>query len=206
MGSERLPGKTLMSMGQGSLLQLLLRRVKRARSLSSLVVATTEDVRDDPIAHLAACEGIESFRGSESDVLGRFAAVCEAEGADVIVRLTGDNPWLDPCLIDCLVARFLGATRPLDYLSNTLDRSFPRGFDVEVISRSALERAHLEAHRSDEREHVTLHLYRHPERFAIESYGMRFTVDTAEDLKAMQLLAEAVAEEAMEKIVANKKS
>src|SRR4051794_38484541 len=104
MGSTRLPGKTLAEVAGRPLLATMLDRVAGARSVDAIWVATTEAERDDPIAAVAQGAGAQVFRGSEDDVLGRYARAAQAAAADVVVRLTSDCPLLDPAVIDRVVA------------------------------------------------------------------------------------------------------
>jgi spore coat polysaccharide biosynthesis protein SpsF (cytidylyltransferase family)/ribosomal protein S18 acetylase RimI-like enzyme len=152
-----------------------------------VVVATTTDPRDDPVAELASTLGIPCVRGSEADVLDRYRQVLDVFPADTVVRLTGDCPLTDPAL----VAEALKAheTTGAAYVSNTLIRTYPDGLDVEVIDADALVRAADESRDAVEREHVTPYVYRRPERFSLRAVRTdellgdeRWTVDTAADL------------------------
>jgi spore coat polysaccharide biosynthesis protein SpsF len=128
------------------------------------VVATTVDALDDPIVELAGSRGWAVERGSEADVLDRDVQAARAHDADVVVRIASDCPLIDPSIIDQTIERFRSAHA--DYASNSLEpRTYPRGLDVEVISRDALERSWLEDDNSGWSEHVSPFLYRHPERF-----------------------------------------
>ncbi len=188
MGSTRLPGKVLAEIGGRPLLLWQLLRLQRALSLDSLIVATTDRVEDDPVAALW-----ESIRGSSADVLSRFV---QADG-DIIVRLTGDSPLLDPELVDQVVGYFTDHYPRYDYVSTGLDRSFPRGMDVEVMTAEALRRSDAEATDAYDREHVTSYIYRHPEKFSLGDFNYRLTVDTTEDFSQMQALIEELGEGAL---------
>lgn len=193
VGSTRLPGKVLRDLGGATVLARVVRRVRRARRLDAVVVATTERSADDPL--VAECEGlgVDVFRGSEDDVLARFCGAARAAGAEVVVRITADCPLIDPGVIDQVVAAFVAAAP--DYASNTLVRTFPRGLDVEVMTRASLERAAREATEAYQRVHVTPYLYQHPELFRllpvtgeVDASHLRWTVDTAEDLALVRAL------------------
>jgi spore coat polysaccharide biosynthesis protein SpsF len=190
MGSSRLPGKVLRPIRGIPLLQYQLTRLRHARELDDLCVATTQRQQDDPIETLCRGLGVGVFRGSEEDVLQRYVQAAESTSADAVVRLTGDCPLLDPLLLDAVVRAFRAASPPYDYYSNTLDRGFPPGMDVEVIDRKALERADREATDPAEREHVTLHLYRRPSDYRLGSYDYRLTVDTLEDFERVKKIIE----------------
>ncbi len=196
MGSTRLPGKVLKPVLGRPLLAYHLDRLKRSNLLAQIVVATTE--RDEDGAIVALCGELEVpvFRGPEQDVLARYAGCAAAFDADVVVRVTSDCPLIEPALVDEAVSVFLEAEEPLDWLG--LDRAcYPRGLDVEVVSRAALERAAAEATDPAEREHVTLHIYRRPDQFACRTHGdgiarpnYRWCVDEAADLDLITRLIE----------------
>lgn len=187
-GSTRLPGKVLKEVAGESLLGHHLRRVTQAKTLSHIVVATTTEAGDDPLIPIAEQHGCQIYRGSESDVLSRY---WDGSGdADVIVRLCSDCPLIDPVVIDHVVTYFLNGE--YDYVSNTFDRGFPRGMDVEVISRKALQTAYSEATAPDEREHVTLFFHRNSDRFRMGKYDYRLTVDTEDDFELISYLIETL--------------
>jgi spore coat polysaccharide biosynthesis protein SpsF len=190
MGSTRLPGKVLRTLGDTTVLGHVLRRLQACASLTRIVVATTRDAVDDAVCREAAAHRILVTRGSEADVLGRFAQAFDEHGGDVGVRVTSDCPLVDPELVDRGVRRFIAGDPPPDYLSNSLRRTYPRGYDFEVFAVGALRAAAREAATESEREHVTPFLYRHPDRFRLESFERsdprataewRLTLDTPED-------------------------
>lgn len=194
MGSMRLPGKVLREVAGEPLLGHQLSRVKRAKTLDHVVVATTRTGGDDAIASFCAERGVPVFRGSDHDVLSRYAGAASSCGADVVVRLTADCPLIDPDVIDSVVHAFLAADPPVDFASNTLaPYTFPEGMDTEVMSRQALERADREASDPGEREHVTFHIWMNPAKFRILKVdhpenlsSVRLTVDYAEDLDVIE--------------------
>jgi spore coat polysaccharide biosynthesis protein SpsF len=164
-------------------------RLRRARSLDRIVVATSTDPSDDILAAMLALHDVPVHRGPLDDVLARYEGALDAFGpAEVLVRLTADCPLADPAAIDAVVG-FL-VERGLDYASNTpAHRTYPKGLDVEAMKASALRRAAREALDPYEREHVTPYLYRHPEIFAqdfisqaAEEGELRWTVDRPDDL------------------------
>jgi len=190
VGSTRLPGKVLLDLAGKTVLERVVERVSRFTLVDEVVVATSELRADDPVAAECARIGVETFRGSESDVLDRFVGAADATGADVCVRLTADCPLLDPGVSDSIISVFHEADGVADYASNKIPQSFPRGLDTEVFSREALGRTAREARETYERVHVTAYMYRHPERFSLISVtsdvdraDWRWTVDTAEDLE-----------------------
>lgn len=197
MGSTRLPGKILKEVLQKPLLSYEIERLKQVKNAQEVIIATTTNQLDQAVIDLCQKEGMGVFRGSEEDVLGRYYEAAVLTKADVIVRITADCPLIDPRIIDKAIALFLDTKSDYDYLSNAQERTYPRGMDVEVFSRKALEKAYDEAHLPEEREHVTLYLYRHPEKFHIGSFkrnldasSYRLTVDTAEDFALIKIVLE----------------
>lgn len=191
MGASRLPEKPLKKSLGKTLLSYLLERLKRSKEASSLIVATTQSPKDLAIEKAALKEGVLVYRGSEEDVLSRYLEAAKLVGADVICRITADCPFIDPKLLDEMILLFKNSPQ-VDYLSNTLKRTFPRGMDIEIFTTKALEKAAKAANR-DEKEHVTLYLYRHPEQFQLRDFcysednsHFRWTVDTVDDLKAIR--------------------
>ncbi len=190
MGSTRLPGKMLLPIHDGrGALELMLERVRRARALTRVVVATTTLAEDDPLQGLCQRLGVDCFRGDPADVLDRYYRCAVAfDARDTLVRLTGDCPLHDPEVIDRVVAFFAGGN--YDYAANTHPPTFPDGLDTEVFRFSALEQAWRDATLGSEREHVTYHLYTHPDRFRIGNLSqgedlsaLRWTLDEARDLE-----------------------
>jgi spore coat polysaccharide biosynthesis protein SpsF len=192
MGSRRLPGKVLADILGRPMLERVLTRVRRARLPHQVVVATTTEADDKPIAELCERLSVPCARGSVEDVLDRFHQAALQSRADVIVRITGDCPLIDPGLLDDTIRAFQEAVPPVDFACNRLpwERTYPIGTDTEVCSRAALEAAWLEAAEPHQREHVMPFLYENQDRFRIlhvrsedPTLGrMRWTVDEAEDL------------------------
>ena len=195
MSSSRLPGKVLAPIRGRPMLVRQLERIARARTVDRLLVATSADPRDDAVEQAAASIGVESFRGSLEDVLDRFVGAARACEATHVVRLTADCPLADPRVIDAVVELHLAQRN--DYTSNVLQLTFPDCLDVEVATAAALERAWSDAHEPYEREHVTPHLYRRPERFRLgcltrarDLSRLRLTVDHEADLAVVRELYE----------------
>jgi spore coat polysaccharide biosynthesis protein SpsF len=189
MGSTRLPGKVLADVHGRPMLQWLLDRVKAVPDIDEIVVATTRDPGDDRLAAwLSGVPGVACFRGDADDVLDRYFQASRGRGADVVVRLTGDDPLKDPGL----VSRTIQALREhpeVDYVSTFIKPTFPEGLDVEAMRIEALERAHAEARLPSEREHVTPYLWKNPDLFKLLSIeqdrdqsAWRWTVDKPADL------------------------
>lgn len=146
MRSTRLPGKVLRPLQGIPMVQRLLERLSSLGKTVPVILATTKHSTDSILAALAHRRGVRVFRGSEEDVLDRFASAIAGVPADAIVRLTADCPLIDPTMVDRALDLFYHLK--VDYLSNTLHRTYPRGFDIEIISRTALECADREAKRS----------------------------------------------------------
>jgi spore coat polysaccharide biosynthesis protein SpsF (cytidylyltransferase family) len=196
MGSRRLPGKVLASLAGTPVLAHVIARVRQATTVDDVVVATSVAAGDDPIAAWCLAHDVPCVRGSESDVLSRYALAAAERGADVIVRVTADCPLLSPAVVDAVVRARADATA--DYASNTLARGFPHGLDVECMTRAALDTAAAAATVPDEREHVTPYLYNRPDQFTLASVGspddwswVRWTLDTPDDLRLLDAVLAA---------------
>jgi spore coat polysaccharide biosynthesis protein SpsF len=199
MTSSRLPGKVLLDAAGQPLLAHMIERLRRARTLDAIVIATTEEAASDPIVALAEDLSVGCFRGSEEDVLGRVLGAARAHGAELIVETTGDCPLIDPGVVDLIVGRFRDGG--VDYCSNTLERTYPRGMDVQAFPFAVLEEVDRLTDDPADREHVSLYIYEHPERYrlvGIEARGrrrrpdLRLTLDTAVDLAVIRAVYEAL--------------
>lgn len=186
--STRLPNKVLASLHGQPMLARQIERLHRAKKLDKLVVATSCDASDDPLAAMCSAIGVPCYRGSLNDVLARFHGACSVFGpADHIVRLTGDCPLADPAVIDSVVLHHM--TSGADYTTNAFPPTWPDGLDVEVMRTEILQLIFEEARLPSEREHVTPYIYKHPDRFRIENVksardlsALRWTVDEPADL------------------------
>ena len=193
MGSTRLPGKVLKEIEGETMLARVIERVRRAKLIDELLVATTDQPADDAIVDECRRHSAKVSRGDQSDVLDRYYRAAQLAKVDVVVRVTADCPLIDPMVADKVVGAFHEA-RP-DYASNTLQRTYPRGLDTEVFSFSALARAWQEARKPHEREHVTPYIFEHPDKFKLlpvtseaDFSSHRWTVDTAEDLEFVRAI------------------
>ncbi|NQV81992.1 MAG: glycosyltransferase family protein [Alphaproteobacteria bacterium] len=203
MTSKRLPGKVMADLGGKPLLHYMVDRVRSSKMLHNIVVATTTNAADDPVTELCGNLDVDVFRGSEQDVLGRFFEASQLYPDNLIVRLTADCPLIDAALIDAVVLMF--GDGAYDYVSNTVDRTFPDGLDVEAFSKRTLEITHDLACRSEEREHVTPFMieggaasapFRVGQyRFAADFGHLRWTVDTPQDLDRIRKLEARLAGE-----------
>ena len=163
MTSSRLPGKVLLPVNGRPLLEHLVRRLRAAASLTDIVLATTVNSTDDVLVSFAREIGIQCFRGSEEDVMGRVVGAAAAADADLVVEITGDCPLIDPSIVETVIRTF--RANDAAYVSNAHVRSFPDGMDVQVFRRATLERSAAMTREPLDREHVTLHIRSHPELF-----------------------------------------
>jgi len=197
MRSSRLPGKVLMPIMGVPMLALMIERLKHARTIDGIVVATTDNDSEDPIANLAEEVRVGCFRGSEEDVLLRVLKTAQHFEADVIVETTGDCPLNDPAIVDKVVADYrIGGA---DFVSNTLDYTTPIGTDVRVFSTESLAEIERVSKDPADREHVSLHYWEHPEKYRLrnvrteipsEVKDLRLTVDTPEDFELISKVFE----------------
>jgi len=195
MGSTRLPGKVLMPIGNETVLEKVVRRLSRASSIDVTVVATTQAKKDDVIVEECNRLGVQSFRGSEDDVLDRYYRAAEAVSADVVIRITSDCPLIDPEVVDEVASKFVRENA--DFACNALPRTYPRGLDTEIFTMDVLARLWQAAHEQRHREHVTLYCYEHRDLFQFVSVvnrrdwsHHRWTVDTPEDLELVRVVYE----------------
>jgi spore coat polysaccharide biosynthesis protein SpsF len=195
MSSTRLPGKVLADLGPGTTLELLVARLRRVGEAADLVIATSEEASDEPVAEAARALGVAVARGPLRDVLERYRSAAEMVACDAVVRITSDCPLVDPGVIDRLIAIWRADER-LDYVWNTREpRTFPDGLDAEMVSRSALDAAAAETGEPYDREHVTPFVRDHPDRFAQLALALqspardvKLSLDTPEDLAAIRAL------------------
>jgi spore coat polysaccharide biosynthesis protein SpsF len=195
MGSSRLPEKVLADIAGKTMLERVVGRLLDARSLDAIVIATTTSERDDAVEREAERLGVGVFRGSEQDVLARYLGAARMARAQAIVRVTSDCPLIDPRVVDAVVEAL---TPMVDYASNTRDRTYPRGLDVEALHRDTLERIDRCGVSAAAREHVTAFVSEYPELFriaqvrgSIDASDLRWTVDTPEDLAMVRALCDA---------------
>ena len=197
-GSKRFPNKILKKIKGKTLLQIHIDRIKKAKSLNDIIIATTTKKEDKIIEDFSKKFSIRCFRGSENDVLDRFYQSIKDIKPNFIVRLTSDCPIIDPLLIDEIVekAKFYN----LDYYSNTLDELYPDGQDIEVISFKSLAYAWENSKLKSDREHVTPFIIRNSSYMGqnlfnsdshkiIENYNsIRLTVDEKKDFDVLEII------------------
>lgn len=194
IGSTRLPGKVLKPVLGEPMLARMLERVKRAKSLDMIIVATSDKPRDDAIAALAERCGVGAFRGSEDDILDRCYKAAKNAGAvadTTLVFLTGDCPLHDPAVIDESAKHFTDANDVFAYAGTPAN--YPEGLDTDIFAFAALEDAWMNAKLHSEREHLSQYLKNHPERFHAMPWTvgerndstMHWSVDTEQDFAFM---------------------
>ncbi len=192
MGSTRLPGKVMLKLQDKTVLEHVIIRLKQAKLIDEIIVATTTNSSDDPIIEEMNRLNIKTFRGSEENVLSRYYYAAKENEADVIIRITSDCPLIDPKVIDEMINEYkeLIQSDSVDYLSNTIERTYPRGLDAEIMSFKVLEETFLNAKEDFEKEHVTPYIYQNPDKFKrvdflndIDYSEHRWTLDTPEDLE-----------------------
>ncbi len=199
--STRLPGKVLKKLAGKEMLWHDVERLKQCKNLSEVVIATSTSKEDDAIEEFAKKNNYSLFRGSENDVLSRYAGAAEKFNAKTVVRITSDCPLVSPKIVDRTIE--LHFSSKADYTNaNRLEKTLPRGEEVEVFSRELLETAAKNASKQSEKEHVTVYFYHsHPEDFKIVSFKgagkiarpeLRLTVDTKEDFAMLKAIYNAL--------------
>jgi spore coat polysaccharide biosynthesis protein SpsF len=185
--SSRFPNKVLEEINGVPMILRQIDRIVRAKRISKLIVATSDNLSDDALVELLERHGVETFRGPLENVYLRFLEVIDSEGGDYFVRLTGDCPLVMPEIIDEMLKSFNPEVH--DYMSNTIEPSFPDGLDVEVFTRTSFMSLQNLAATREELEHVTLAFHRNKKNFKLANFSgnfdrsnMRWTVDYPEDL------------------------
>lgn len=191
MGSSRLPGKVLIEFSGNTLLGHIIERIVFSKSISKVVIATTTNPADNEIVKWADHRKIACFRGSETDVLNRYYEAARAFQATAIARITSDDPFKDPKVIDDVCAMW--REQSLDFAYNNKPPTFAEGLDTEIFSFDAISKANRDAVDPFEREHVTQHFYRNPSKFRqnnlaspLDYSHLRWTIDTAQDMAMAQ--------------------
>ncbi|MGN2369747.1 cytidylyltransferase domain-containing protein [Clostridium cagae] len=212
MGSERLPGKVIKPILGKPMILHTLDRLSKSRYIDKLILATSEKEIEEPLVHICKNAGYEVFRGDESNVLKRYKESVDnymKNDKDVaVVRVTGDCPLVDPVIVDNVITHFM--MYDYDYVRLDVPDSFVRGFDVEVFSREAFNKAYDIVNtltnnillRSEEEkiqikmysEHVTYYIYKHQKEFKVGyvrgkglyNKNYRLCVDTEDDFKLVE--------------------
>ena len=188
MGSTRLPGKILKNIDEkNNVLDFLLNQLNYSKKIDEIIIATTKNREDDVIEEFSRKRKIECFRGEENDVLNRYYQTAKKYSVDNIIRITSDNPLIDPEYIDKGLDIFL--SKKLDLLSTSESNTFPYGVVFEIISFSAIEKISKKELSNFEKEHVTSFFYSNQDKFKIYSYifennvsNIRCSIDTLNDL------------------------
>jgi len=212
MGSERLPGKVLKEINGKPMIYYILMRLKKSKYIDEIILATSIKEADAPLVEYVESLGVEVFRGSENNVLERYKLASDKYGGEVIVRVTGDCPIIDPIIVDNAITKYLMYN--YDYVRLDVPETFMRGLDVEVFSKKALEHVFSVACSEQNinksefevfREHVTYYIYNCKENFKLgyvkgESLyhkDCRVCVDTKEDFELINYIYEYFGSEDM---------
>ena len=190
MGSTRLPGKVMLDLCGWPVIWHIVERMKLSKKLDQIVVATSTQSKDDPLYEYVKKTGTNCFRGSESDVLGRFYSVSQKFPSKVVIRETADNPLVDPKLLDETIDYF-----EKERFQFVRTRGFPTGIGIEVFETELLHEAHTNAHSESEREHVTPYMFAAGRKYGEYASGRplegyRLTLDTKEDYELIREIYE----------------
>ncbi len=199
-GSTRLPNKVMRPLCGRPMIHHVVQRARRIDGVDEVAVATSRRPGERSLVeYVESVLDAPVVRGPEDDVLRRFVDAASRHRAEVIVRLTADCPLLSPRVSADVLRAFLGANGDIDYASNTLQRTFPRGLDTEVFDIETLRRAHRRARSASEREHVTVPIYTCPGEFRLLSVRARrayplyrWTVDTEPDFELVRRIYDAL--------------
>ena len=200
MTSSRLPGKVLMDLGGKPALVRLIERLKGSKYLQEIVIATTTNQEDDIVVRTAKEHGVRYYRGSEEDVLARTVEAAESTNTDYIVQITSDCPLVDAETIDRVIERMMEHPY-LDYVGNSLVRTYPLGYSVEIFRTEALREVERTINDLAVREHVSLYFYENPELYHLSNVEApaflrhpeyRLTLDTQDDYRVIKHVFEAL--------------
>lgn len=199
VGSTRLPRKVLKKICEKTVLEHDIDRLRRIKNIDEIIIATTTLEKDNAIIEECERLKVKYFRGAEEDVLSRYYYAAKENNADVVVRVTSDCPLIDPEVSENIIQFYLDNKDEYDYVSNTIERTYPRGLDTEVVSFSVLRKTFIEANKDYEREHVTPYIYQNMDKFRVEQYKndtdyseYRWTLDTKEDFQVIKKIYEGL--------------
>lgn len=199
VGSTRLPRKVLKKICEKTVLEHDIDRLRRIKNIDEIIIATTTLEKDNAIIEECERLKVKYFRGAEEDVLSRYYYAAKENNADVVVRVTSDCPLIDSEVSENIIQFYLDNKDEYDYVSNTIERTYPRGLDTEVVSFSVLRKTFIEAKKDYEREHVTPYIYQNMDKFRIEQYKndtdyseYRWTLDTKEDFQVIKKIYEGL--------------
>lgn len=192
-GSTRFPAKVFADIDGKPLVWHVVDRLKHAKKIDLIIIATTVSPKDDRIEEWCKDNEVACYRGSEENVLNRYYCASEAYPSDYVVRITADDPFKEPSVIDAVITKL--TEEGYDHVTNNLPPSFPEGLDCEAFKKSALDRSEKEAETDFEREHVTQYIYHHPESFRIGNVScarnlsyLRWTIDKEADLEMVRAI------------------
>ena len=203
MNSTRLPGKVMKKLGKYNLLELLLKRVRKSKYISDVIVATTTNKKDNKIVNFLKKKKIKFFRGDENNVTKRIIQTAETFNGKMIVQLTADNPFVDPVIIDYMIKFYLKNISKFQYVTNcgfgNYDKSHvPLGFNTQIFLLKHLKNNYKYCNKKDLREHPSLYFYREGKKYKLKNLplpkkyktnlNIRLTVDTVEDLRLARLV------------------
>jgi spore coat polysaccharide biosynthesis protein SpsF (cytidylyltransferase family) len=196
MGAKRLPGKVLLKIGEKPILEHVICRIKQCHP-QQIILAIPDNFDDDPLAAWAELSNIRFVRGSEDDVLARFNKAVLLTDSDILIRVTADNPFVDPEIATRTISELQKQNADFAVMENT-----PLGTTVEAFTRPAFDRILKLAKTKDEHEHITLAVWNNPDKFRILQIqpsphhvceGLRLTIDTKKDLELARLIHRALA-------------
>jgi spore coat polysaccharide biosynthesis protein SpsF len=199
MGSSRLPGKVLMPILDRPMLAYQIERLQQSLLIDRIIIATSDNEQDNVLEAFGVEMGIEVFRGSEDDVLGRVAACLRTHNVDIHVEFQGDNPLPDAHLVDAFIGYFLKHDEVIDYLTNAITTTYPPGAEIAVYRARTLARAEAVAPNDSLREHVGIHVHRRPDLFRVISLeapewlhapDIHLEVDSVEDFRLIRTIIE----------------
>lgn len=197
MGSTRLPGKVLLSIDEShKIIEFLINQLNQAR-INRLIIAIPDNKENDVLEEYLEKLNVICFRGDESDVLDRYYQCAKRFSLKHIIRLTGDNPLIDPEVVNLAIKKY--HVSECDYLTNSINRTFPYGTEVEIFSFNSLESAWKNAKKKSEREHVTPYFYDNPDKFnikhltqSVDHSKFRYTVDQEEDFLLVKQIVKKI--------------
>jgi len=197
MGSTRLPGKVLLSIDEShKIIEFLINQLNQAR-INRLIIAIPDNKENDVLEEYLEKLNVICFRGDESDVLDRYYQCAKRFSLKHIIRLTGDNPLIDPEVVNLAIKKY--HVSKCDYLTNSINRTFPYGTEVEIFSFNSLESAWKNAKKKSEREHVTPYFYDNPDKFnikhltqSVDHSKFRYTVDQEEDFLLVKQIVKKI--------------
>jgi len=191
MASSRLPKKVITPIEGRPMISIIIDSLNSSQLITKNIVLTSNEKTDDPFVDLLKSRNIDFLRASQEDVIERYYLAAKKENADLIVRITGDCPLVDPAIVDEVISQTI--EHSADYCSNVGDRTFPRGYDVEVFTFEVLEKMYNEVTDPIEREYVTIHIRKNPNLYKIHNVSSKFNhpewrvcVDTSEDLELIK--------------------